>query len=175
MWIWFFCWSVAGGIWWLVIFLGHPFSDPFANFIGHPFPGPSGRGHRPFMENFKIYFCTSQQYSVGGYWSTLYMGGNRKTQETRCPIVPQVLSSLDSPPSFHIKGSPYACSLCNVQGSSVWVKEEGHFVSARNKSSLIVRFLYCKGQRKCKKVPSRLNSEIYTDKNIGETLSYFRQ
>lgn len=103
-----------------------------------------------------------------------YMGSNRNTQETHCPVVPQVLSSLDSPPSFHIKGNPYACSLSYVQGSLIRVKEEGHLVLARNKSSLIVSFLYCKGQHKCKKVPSRLNSGIYIDKNIGETLSYFR-
>lgn len=79
-----------------------------------------------------------------------YRGGRKKAKETHCHVVPQVLSSPGSPPSFHINRSPmlayYVCP-----GLFSWAKGRRPFHLGQNQKSSIMCFSIVKSNTNVRK------------------------
>lgn len=69
--------------------------------LGHPFHSPLDKGNR--LETI-VCICSvgssGMEDSAGLFWECF--GGNKETQGTYHYAVPQVPTSLESPPSFHL-------------------------------------------------------------------------
>lgn len=101
-----------------------------------------------------------------------YMGANKKTRETHYHVLPQILSSLGSPPS-----RVFLCLLIILcSGLFHWAKGERPLFHGQNQKSSDNVLLNCKVQHKCKKLFSRLNPRNNDlDKCIEEKLCYFKE
>ena len=159
-----FCWCLAGVDWVLLIFL-----------LTHLFSGPLAKRDRLFWG--KKNHNVSVPVSTSGLEGSAilcpgYMGANKKTRETHYHVLPQVLSSLGSPPS-----RVFLCLLIILcPGLFSWAKGERPLSHGQNQKSSDNVLLNCEVQHKCKKLFSRLNPRNNDlDKNIEEKLCYFKE